>query len=390
MKKRILLLSIAIIVIVTFVSCEGDIFQSISDFMGQTGSNVLLDGGAVTVPTENVDDLVGTLGETTDAPVTPAQVQKVKDSVKKIIESEGETDAAKGLLEEEVGDEEVPDELQGEMDDLETDLGLDPGSLDIKNKGDLARAILLKDLKDKKPAAGASQAVKAAYVEEARIAIEFVKKTSPIGKIQITTALTDLLNGFLDESRIATRGEDPIDIDMVLNIVKPIFTMYYDIIDTNGGGIVTAELVAASKDAALIRQFSQTAAEALPGSGAEKKLSDMIFYASSVILSGYNDLIPAAVKAGYTDPTTLSHYDGDFVAILNLVNAYIESGQTTLPSGPAWFFIDVSMRASWSTTFDSWLNLHPEVAETLLAISRAIPDNEYITGLLEDFIGGDD
>ena len=96
-------------------------------------------------------------------------VFKLNDSVKKIIESEGETDAAKGLLEEEVGDEEVPDELQGEMDDLETDLGLDPGSLDIKNKGDLARAILLKDLKDKKPAAGGNAIIDNAPILKAAI-----------------------------------------------------------------------------------------------------------------------------------------------------------------------------------------------------------------------------
>ncbi len=83
MRKKFMLLIIASIMIVTFVSCEGDIFQSISDFMGGTSTNVLIDGEIVSVPTGNIDDLSETLGSTTTDPVEPEQVEAVRDSVEK-------------------------------------------------------------------------------------------------------------------------------------------------------------------------------------------------------------------------------------------------------------------------------------------------------------------
>ncbi|MDC7246871.1 MAG: hypothetical protein PQJ35_00865 [Sphaerochaetaceae bacterium] len=397
MKKRILLISIAVIVAVTFVSCEGDIFQSISDFMGQTGSNVYLDGGVVTVPTENIDALEETLGGTTTDPVTPEQIEDVKDSVEAILESEGETDAAKELLEEPVTPSEIPSDVKGVMEDLEDELGLEEGTLDIEDKGDLAAAILLKNLKDKKAAlpADPTDEEKAAFVEEAQLVIEFMKKVSPVGDIDVTTAITDLLAGMFEE-RSATRGvSDPLfDMEEVLGYAVPVFNMYFNVIDEDDNGTVTsAELKDIVGDYAVLRSTYEDTLGSL--SVGDMKLSDLITYASSVIISSNDALIPETVKDGIapTYPPT------DFVTILNLVYQYfIVGGNTEMPSDTDtnWWFIDETMYDQWGSTFDSFMNdsANEDILPTLLAISGAIEDNEFITGLLEEFVedftGGDE
>ncbi len=402
MKKRILLLSIAVIVIVTFVSCEGDIFQSISDFMGQTGSNVLLDGGAVTVPTENIEELEDALGETTP------DVEKVRDSVKKILESESETGAAKELLDEEVEDEEIPADVEGAMEDLEDDLGFVRGTLRIETKGDLAKAILLKDLKTKKDALGedSSEEEKAALVEDAKVVIEFIKKVSPIGQIDVTTALVDLLGELMGEDRSSRGGTsrvpDPeMNFQEIFDIAKPIFNMYFDAIDANGNGIIDVgasgslgELERAVQDYSILRSSYESAATSIEEGEVvsnlvegDMKLTDLIAYVSSVIITENENLIPQIVQDG-SDP--LSTYPAtDFRTILSLIKAYIVSGSS---DSPDWWFIEDLILIEWKDSFETFVGdvNNETILHTILAISQAIPDNTYITGQIQNFVGGDD
>ena len=277
MRKKFALLIIASIMIVTFVSCEGDIFQSISDFLGGTSTNVLIDGEIVSVPTGNIDDLGDTLGGTSNVDVTDDEVVAVRDSVEKILKSTGETEAARELLKELVLSTEIPDDVRDAMEDLEGELGLDAGDLDIADKGDLAAAILLKDLKDKRLAMEGEQnpvvkqEMREQIVKDARVVVEFVKKASPIGDLDVTGALTGLLEGLIDErsmSRMVSRDvEDDFDADEVFEYVKPLFTMYFNVIDMDSNGIITSsEVKKLGKEFAKLRNAYETMGASLEGS----------------------------------------------------------------------------------------------------------------------------
>lgn len=408
MKKKFMLLIIASIMIVTFVSCEGDIFDSISNFMGGTSTNVLIDGEIVSVPTENIDALEDTLGlilggeAEPEDPVTPEQAGEVRESVKKILESNGETEAAKGLLDDPVDDSEIPDEVKQAMEDLEDELGLNRGELEVKDKGDLAAAILLSDLQKKKDLFGPTPTPeqKEELVKDARVAIDFVKKVSGIGNIGVTTALTDLLEGLIDEramSRMVSRtgrNPDDVDLDEIFNYVAPIFNMYYTLIDTNGTtGIQSEEVTAISSQYALLRKYYENMAPSLEGSGEEAKVSDLVHYISAVLISSNNQLIPDSVKNHGTYPTT-------FATLLNLAKEFVDSPDKEayiddVETDPRWFFIHETYHPAWENAFINYFDKVPTepagltekryetIFNTVLALSGAIPGNTYITGELE-------
>ncbi|NCB00630.1 MAG: hypothetical protein EOM67_00495, partial [Spirochaetia bacterium] len=328
MKKKGMLLVMSLIIIFAFVSCEGDIFQQISNFMGGTSTNVLIDGEIVSVPTKNINALGDTLGGTSneDVEASPEEVEAVRESVKKILESDGETEAAKALLGGDVEEDKIPSGLQGKMNDLEDELGLEDGALEIKTKGDLAAAILLADLKKKKDALPPepTDQQKEELVEEARVAIEFVKKVSGVGDIDVTSALTDLLEDMLNRSamrRMSSRegGEGPTEQE-IIDIVIPLFNMYFNVIDTDNSGTVTPEEVKyISGQYGLIRSGYETMAPLLQDTGKEAKLSDLVNYLSSVLISANNKLIPTEVRT-HTDPPTT------FSVILNDVKIYVDAG----------------------------------------------------------------
>ena len=397
MKKKFMLLIIATIMMVTFVSCESDIFQSISDFMGVTSTNVLLDGEIVSVPTGNIDALGGTLGGTLEdpvVPVTPAKAAEVRDSVEKILKSQGETEAAKGILEDPVAPADVPDDVEQAMEDLEDELGLVRGDLEVDNKGKLAAAILLADLKKKKDAfvdpANPTPAEKEALVKDARIVIDLVKKISPIGDLDVTTALTGMLEDLMRSRvarRMASRGvEDDFDFDDALGYIKPLFNMYFTLMDTNpdpadvAGVISPGEVKKIAVDYAPLRKAYETMASSLEGSGQETKLSDLVNYLSATGITANNELIPATVA-----PTT-------FATIINLVKTdLINNPDATIPDpdgvGSDWYFLKDEFRDDWIDSFFTYLEVVPAatglpryrtIFDTVLAISGAIPDNDFI------------
>ena len=403
MRKKFMLLIIASIMIVTFVSCEGDIFQSISDFMGGTSTNVLIDGEIVSVPTGNIENLSETLGGTTTADVTDEQVDAVRDSVEQILASQGETEAAKELLEEPAGD--VPDDVEQAMLDLEAELGLEPGDLEVETKGDLAAAILLADLKKKQDAlpADPTPEEKETLVKEAKVVVEFVKKVSGVGEIDVTTALTELLEDLMNRSamrRMVSRFEegDGISQQDVIDYVKPLFNMYFKVIDTDKDGEATStEVTNIAIQYAKLRKAYETMAIGLAREEGEvvtqeeTKYSDLINYLSAVIISANNQLIPTEIQTNSEYPTT-------FATILNLVKGYADSGSTELPSGDEWFFIDYNdntIADLWTNALFTYLETIPTgktdqryitIFNTVLELSRAIPDNDFITGELENIL----
>ncbi len=394
MKNKLMLLVIALIMIVSFVSCEGDIFQSISNFMGGTSTNVLIDGEIISVPTANINELDATLGGTTDDPVTPEQVAAVRESVENILESEGETEAAKTLLAEPVEEGEIPDEVAEAMGDLEDELGLEEGDLDIEDKGDLAAAILLADLMKKRDALGADPTPeeKEELIQEARVAIEFVKKVSSIGDIDVTTALTDLLESMMDDRamrQLVSRVEAPSGMSKedLIAIVKPLFNMYFKVIDTDNNGIASpAEVSAISRQYAFMRSGYESLALGLPdtpSSDYETKLSDIVNYISSVIISSNNALIPVDIRLGNISPYPAT----TFSVILNLVKAYVDSGITEMPTGDEWYFIDESVYDLWTNTLLDYLTVGDKyitIFTTVKRLSYAVPRNGFISGQIDE------
>ncbi|MBN2861238.1 MAG: hypothetical protein JXK93_13310, partial [Sphaerochaetaceae bacterium] len=143
MKKIMLLILITSLVVVMSVSCEGDIFQSISSFMGHTSENVLIGSGAITPSTENVEAVKTTLAGVTSESTAEDVADDLRDSIEEILTSESETGSASGLLGDDVAEEDIPTEVADKMEDLGTELGVD---IVIEDEGDLAVAILLTDL----------------------------------------------------------------------------------------------------------------------------------------------------------------------------------------------------------------------------------------------------
>ena len=157
----------------------------------------------------------------------------LRDSIEEILASESETGSASGLLSDPVDEEDVPTDVADRMDELSVDLGIE---IDIEDEGDLAVAILLTDLMDKADAAGDSPTdeQKEEIARDAQILLDFIKKTSGIGNLDVTGAVGDLLEGMLEERVRAavTRArdleeEEGYDIAQILDIAGPVFEMYF-------------------------------------------------------------------------------------------------------------------------------------------------------------------
>jgi len=96
-------------------------------------------------------------------------------------------------------------------------------------------------------------------------------------------------------------------------------------------------------------------------------------------------LIPTTVQEHETIPTT-------FATLLNLVKDFVDSEVTDLPdptvSGSDWYFLQETYLDDWADSFFDYLEGTPPgssvaryttIFDTVLAISGAIPDNDFIT-----------
>jgi len=206
MKRRKLAFLIVPIILLAFVSCEGDIFGTISDFMGQTGENVLVSGGLVGVNTQQVDAVsqsVSTMADENGDP-DPEKVTQVKEDLKNVLDSPKKTEALKTDLAKDISDESqtTADNLKTKLNDMKADLGIDDADLDfeIKTEADLLVATLIVDIANNfgdLDEDDEDQLI--ALASEALFVVEVIKAVSPTGMVDLDDAVNDLLTSFLND-----------------------------------------------------------------------------------------------------------------------------------------------------------------------------------------------
>ncbi len=391
MKKIMLLILISSLLVLGFVSCEGDIFTSLSTYMGYAGENVLISQGVVVPSTENVEALQSTIATITDETTVEDVADDIRDSIAELLESDSETESAGEMLAATVETADIPTAVSTKMTELETDFGI---TIDIENEADLAAAILLTDLISKADAAITDEE-KEAVAQEAKVVLEFVKKTSVIGSLDVTGAVGDLLSGMLDKSR-AVRGtrkepaaSEEYDLAMIMDTAGAVFEMYFENADANSDGTLTQEEFDALKSdwGKMVVGYQNGAVAIQVSTTVEMKLSDILYYLSSIIITKNDALLPSGVG----DPT--------MVELLNLIHGYITDGLTDIPTGEEegaedWAFLDSAyledmMNILYDEIIEPKLGEDTSVFEdTIIAISSSIPDNDYATQAIQDFIDG--
>lgn len=207
MKRRKLAFLIVPIILLAFVSCEGDIFGTISDFMGQTGENVLVSGGLVGVNTQQVDAVsqsVSTMADENGDP-DPEKVTQVKEDLKNVLDSPKKIEALKTDLAKDISGESqttTAGKLETQLDGIKADLGIDDADLDfkIKTEADLLVATLIVDIANNfgdLDEDDEDQLI--ALASEALFVVEVIKAVSPTGMVDLDDAVNDLLTSFLND-----------------------------------------------------------------------------------------------------------------------------------------------------------------------------------------------
>lgn len=394
MGKRLLAFLIVPIILVAFVSCEGDIFGTISNFMGQAGENVLSD--VTTVPSDNVDNLSGALAEVNDLDDDLAEVTvTVKTSVKEIIKSTGETALAEEALAEPIEDPEGETGLEADIRTYYTDeLGLDADEVPTTiTQADLAVVIYLKDI------ANETDATK--KVETTKELVEFIKKTSPIGNINVLTAVNTLLTNMMDsEDRSVSRSgsrEIPdaytdIDtgisysnapaeqVDMLINITGIMKTILVAI-DVDGNNVIsTGETLTFKQDYAAIRkgyesyEVDSSTGEVTIGPGMQ--LSDLIAYVLSVVFTEVPGIIGTD---SYPDETT---DNGRFTAMLNELYEFLNGSEDKIDLAELQDSLEYFPEVN---EFEAYYSMPDTVYEDLFGDT---PDYEFFS-VIEDMMGED-
>ncbi|MBN2861310.1 MAG: hypothetical protein JXK93_13675, partial [Sphaerochaetaceae bacterium] len=228
---------------------------------------------------------------------------------------------------------------------------------------------------------------------DTQILLDFIKKTSSIGNLDVTGAVGDLLEGMLEErvrsavSREPAPEEEGYDLADILDIAGPVFEMYFIATDTDASGDISVdEFNAVKSDYGKLRATSEKGAASIVGSSYQMRLSDILYYISSILVTENDDLLP-------DDPDTL-----DAVAypsmreLFNLVHLYLESGSDEAPTGAQWDFlteayIEEMMNVLYAAVLEPASGeTITAFEETLINISRAIPDNDFITEAIQDAI----
>src|SRR5690554_3358023 len=121
MRRRLLAFLLVPFILVAFISCEGDIFGTISDFMGQTSSNVYAENGLVQIDTsqgaavtESTGSILALAEPVTDSSASgydadavavyeaayEEKVETIKDSITEALTSPTKTEALVEALSE--------------------------------------------------------------------------------------------------------------------------------------------------------------------------------------------------------------------------------------------------------------------------------------------------
>ena len=157
--------------------------------------------------------------------------------------------------------------------------------------------------------------------------------------------------------------------------------------DTDGNGEISqAEFDSVKSDYGKLRVASENGAAFIAGSQYQMRLSDILYYISSILVTENDNLLPE-------DPDTTDAVVYPSMRVLfNLIHLYLESGSTEAPTGSEWDFLTEDyVEAMMNVLYEALLR--PATGEsvtafeeTLLNISMAIPDNEFITQAIQDAI----
>ncbi len=387
--RKVMLLLLVPLLMLTIVSCEGDILTTISGFMGATQGNVLIENGLVTVDTSEVDAVSTTVtdiivGSGATAP-TETELGELKTGLAEILNSEQKTEA---LLEEMAKPAvDVPPET---ITRLEEFLPKDEGGnvLADLTQGDLLAAELIASVMND-PVAQALLAdpddpaitdeQKDKLLSDALQAIEVIKQVSSVGVLSIDSIISELLGDFLSRA-VGSReftGPTPDEMNEYWGYAEPVVQ---DILARAGTIVVgDVETINPAGLATLISNYQnvrsayQTSVLSItPNTVFE--LSDLIDYALSVVFT------EASIFVGNEQDLSLE-------LVINELIPYIGVTFDENTEAPAFIALH-----NWETLLglytgdpatQGFKDKFTTVAKTMLGISRAVANNTLITEQLE-------
>jgi hypothetical protein len=387
--RKVMLLLLVPLLMLTIVSCEGDILTTISGWMGATQGNVLIDSGLVTVDTSEVDTITNSVtnlivGSGADAPAA-ADLDELKSGLSVILNSEQKT----GALVEEMAKPAV-DVPPATIIRLQEFLPKDEGGnvLTELTQGDLLAAELIASVMND-PVAQALLAdpndpaitdeQKDKLLSDALQAIEVIKQVSNVGTVSIDSIISDLLNDFLSRA-VGSRdfaGPTPDEMNEYWGYAEPVLQGILNAAGTTvTGGIETinpAGLATLISNYRNIRSAYQTSVLAMTPQTVFE-LSDLIDYALSVVFT------EASAFAGNEPNLSLE-------LVINELIPYIGITFDENTEAPAFIALH-----NWETLMglytgdpasQGFKDNFTTVAKTMLGISRAVVNNTLITEQLE-------
>ncbi|PKL22914.1 MAG: hypothetical protein CVV48_00530 [Spirochaetae bacterium HGW-Spirochaetae-4] len=435
MRMRKLAFLLVPILLITIVSCDGDIFGNLSDFMGQTGTNIYAENGLVTIDTSQGAAVVDATGSILDleeptAPVDPlnptvdetaaieayeeayeAEVETVKTTITEALTSPQKTEALVEALETPLTDPtDIPTKVTDVITEMETELGITIA--DPVTEGDLVTLILITDLYESAAPLVAllddgddtndpTEEELLQLVSDALQVVDIVNTVSPTGAISLDDILSnliddpELLDQIMGRSSTTSRDVPPVeDGDDPMTFIEPIFATVINSIGTTGTGdtevIISANLQSAVRSFAIIRSSYEQMAPAIAASGAELELTDVINYVLSVVFTeadAFFQTVPGSI--------TFEQALNDVIFWMNQDATYQDTNK------PA--FVDAI--TDWEVEFEEYRALYPakfgdddtiprtvgSIERTLDALIEALPgDNTLITDAIDDLFGTDE
>jgi hypothetical protein len=382
MRKKTILLLIIPIILIAIVSCDLD---SLSDFMGSMGGNVLLSSGMVTLDTEANDKIIGSISDLFDdaGNINSAKVDEVKDLLKEIQQSPEKLKDFKSKASEPLGNDVDTDDVKDKIEDIikDLDLGVDV-EIEITTKADLLVASLIVSMAESVKDDMTEEEAKD-LINDAILVIETINAVSPVGLIDLGSGMKDLLTEFLDKnrgSRATSRDfsdnefEDALN-DFIIPMLKPILKA----IDTGKDDTISEEeLKVAVRDFSMMRKSYETMAKKLldDNDNALRKLkfTDQINYALSVVFS-----IGPKVFNDY-----LNNANTGFLGFLNDVYVFVMNPD--LDDFDAHFG---DMNAV-GDAFNDYLTDKDKaqfsiIKSTMLNISKSISNNGFLTDKIDEW-----
>ncbi len=358
MKKLYRLIPAALVVILLLGSCE---LTDISSVLGQFGGNVLVDQGFVTPVTQNTEAISSSLeGTSSDNPTTEDQVAEIRGSVSLLLESEGETaNAVETFRSVPVSPEQVPQNVGTKMNDL---------GIEIKNQGDLIAAILITDLIE---AEGQTLTAEEEEIlqQQAETLYDFLIAMSPFGGADI------------ERSGPASREVSTSGFEQYISIAASELSKLVDGLNTNGDSVISEEELAAfdANSELLLEVYTKLATTSFEN--LEMSLNDILLAAFNIIVSDRDAIMTGASftmgELLYEALNTIESSDPDWDT---LSTEYLT---------PIMENLKTSFRREVTFQVSDGLNTLPATgtyAELLVFISNFVPNNYFITDMLQTYL----